>query len=188
MMGWSRKSWLVPAAVLGLFLFAKCALPRPASKGVTLMRTPNGGIQPRILIDAQGAVHMIYFKGDVRSGDIFYVRRNAHGKDFTPPIRVNSQADSAIAIGTVRGPQIALGKNNRVHVVWMGSERAEPRGPSGSTPPLYARLNDAGTAFEPQRNIARFAGGPGGGLSVADDKLGGVCNVGYLLSCRPFPA
>jgi len=117
---------------------------------------------------------MIYFKGDARSGDIFYVRGNLRPDGLTAPIRVNIQAGSAVAIGTVRGPQIALGRDGRVHVVWMGSEKAEPRGPSGSTPVLYARLNGDGSAFEAQRNIMQFARGLDGGLSVTANKLGDV--------------
>ncbi len=124
---------------------------------------------------------MIYFKGDARGGDIFYVRGNPRGEGFTAPIRVNSQAGSVVAIGTVRGPQIALGKNGRAHVVWMGSEKADPRGPSGSTPLFYARLNGDGTAFEPQRKVVQFAGGLDGGLSVAADKLGDVYVVWHGL-------
>ena len=42
------------------------------------------------------------------------------------------------------------------------------------TPLLYARLNDAGTAFEPERNIITYAYGLDGGSSVAADPFGNV--------------
>jgi hypothetical protein len=51
----------------------------------------------------------------------------------------------------------------------MGSQDAEPKGPGGATPLLYARLNDAGDAFEPQRNLITFATGLDGGGSVTAD-------------------
>ncbi len=176
--------WRAGVAVLGAILVFCGARLASGEKKVTLARTPGGGIQPRGVMDAQGTLHLIYFQGDVRSGDIFYVRRNPRSREFTAPLRVNSQAGSALAIGTVRGPQIAVGRNGRVHVAWMGSETAAPRGPAGSTPLLYARLNDAGAAFEAQRNVARFAGGLDGGLSVAADPLGDVDVVWHGLGER----
>ena len=65
---------------------------------VSLLRVPNGGIQPQAMVDRKGTVHLIYFSGDPRAGDIFYVRSVA-GETFSAPIRVNSRPGSAIAIG-----------------------------------------------------------------------------------------
>jgi len=39
---------------------------------------------------------------------------------------------------------------------------------------LYTRLNDPGTAFEPQRNVMQFAVGLDGGASVAADNFSNV--------------
>jgi len=140
---------------------------------VSLMRTPDGGIQPQAVVDAGGILHLIYYKGDPEHGDIFYVTKNLKGKsDFSVPIRVNSQPGSAIAVGTIRGAQIAIGKNSQVFVVWNGSDNA-PKGPGGS-PMLFSRLNNSGTAFTPQRNLITWAGGIDGGSSVAADKQGHV--------------
>src|SRR5947209_11569078 len=117
---------------------------------VTLLRTPERGIQPQAVVDARGVLHLIFFRGEPGNGDIFYVRSDDGGAHFSPSLRVNSQRGSAIAIGNIRGAHLAVGKNGRVHVAWMGSNKAEPTGPSRATPMLYARLNDKGTAFEPQ--------------------------------------
>jgi len=46
----------------------------PSVPKVTLLRTPNQGIQPQTVLDANGVLHMIYFRGDVSAGDIEYVR------------------------------------------------------------------------------------------------------------------
>jgi hypothetical protein len=128
-----------------------------------------------------------------------------------------------MAAGTIRGAQLAVGNNGRVHVVWdaMG-EGASAASPSGSThdssahdahhsppsdphdanhapggpthhapdathahsrpahgsggkaPLYYTRLNDAGTAFEPERNVITYAYGLDGGSSVAADPQGNV--------------
>src|SRR5262249_21094513 len=86
----------------------------------------------------------------------------------------NSQPGSAIATGNIRGAHLAVGKNGRVHVAWMGSGKAEhpahAHGAPMGAPMLYARLNDTGTEFEPQRNIIHAAVGlDGGGWASADD-------------------
>jgi hypothetical protein len=141
---------------------------------VTLMRTPNGGIQPQVAVDQKGVLHLIYFKGDPGAGDIYYVHKAPGVTEFSKPLRVNSVPGSAVAIGSVRGAQIALGKGGRVHVAWLGSGTAQPRGPNNATPMLYARLNDAGKAFEAQRNVMQFAEGLDGGGSLAADAVGNV--------------
>lgn len=148
----------------------------PASPQVSLLRAPAGGIQPQAAVGSDGTVHLIYFLGDPAAGDLFYVRREADEQEFSEPLRVNSHPKSAVAMGTIRGGQLAVGKEDRVHVVWNGSKEAQPRGdgPEHDTPMLYTRLNDAGDAFEPQRNLIDHAYGLDGGGSVAADAVGNV--------------
>jgi len=162
----------ISISALAYVMSARPAVTDPEK--VTLIRTPNGGIQPQATVDRQGAIHLIYLSGDPGAADIFYVRKNPGEHDFSKPVRVNSQPGSAIATGTVRGAHLALGKQGRVHVSWMGSRTAEPNGPAGAPPMLYARLNDEQTAFEPQRNVMQFAVGLDGGGSVAADEAGNI--------------
>lgn len=144
---------------------------------VKTMRVPDGGIQPQVAVDRAGTVHLVYFKGDPRNGDIYYVKSTDAGDSFSKPIRVNSQVGSALAIGSVRGSQLAIGKNNRAHVAWNGSGNASPKATKNESPFLYARLNDDGTAFEEQRNLMRKSGGLDGGGAVAADLAGNVYAV-----------
>jgi hypothetical protein len=61
-----------------------------------------------------------------------------------------------MAAGTIRGAQLAVGKNGRVHVAWDGMGKGATRPTINGkevTPALYTRLNDAGTGFEPERNL-----------------------------------
>ncbi|HTL59246.1 MAG TPA: sialidase family protein [Candidatus Limnocylindrales bacterium] len=139
---------------------------------VTLTRTPDGGIQPQAAIDSRGVVHLIYFKGDPSGGDIFYVHKRPGETEFSKSIKVNSHPRSAMAIGTIRGAHLAIGRNGRVHVAWNGN--APEKGGYLEAPMLYTRLNDAGTAFEPDRNVITFAKGLDGGGSVAADNDGNV--------------
>lgn len=140
---------------------------------VQLTRVPNGGFQPQAMTDARGGVHLIYLKGDPKSPDVFYVQRAPGDANFSKPIRVNSVAGSAIAIGTIRGAQLALGRNDRVHVAWNGNNAVEGSKHKGS-PMWYARMNDAGNGFEPQRDLINFTGALDGGGSLAADKDGNV--------------
>jgi hypothetical protein len=140
---------------------------------VRLLRTPDHGIQPQAVVDSKGVLHLIYLKGEPGAGDIFYVRREPGQDKFSKPIQVNSRPHTAMATGTIRGPQLAVGKNGRVHVAWDGmGEGASAT--NGRLPLLYARLNDGGTAFEPERNIITYAYGLDGGSSVAADLQGNV--------------
>src|SRR6267143_5465368 len=150
---------------------------------VGLLRTPQDGFQPQTVLDRDGALHMIYFKGDASAGDIEYVRRAADGKDFSQPIRVNSEPESAVAIGTVRGPQIAIGRNGRVYVIWFGS-RAHASSPD-TIPVFYSRMNNSDKAFEPQRNLIQYATGGDGGISIAADAGGAVYAVWHAMGAEP---
>ena len=96
--------------------------------GIRFVRVPQGGIQPQAVIDSRGFMHLVYFSGDPKQGDVFYVHSSDNGATFSTPLRVNSQPGSAIALGTIRGAQIAVGRNGRVHVAWNGSGIALPEG------------------------------------------------------------
>ncbi len=141
---------IVFAAVL---LFTANATALAADTAPVVLRTPDRGIQPQAVVDAQGVLHMIYYKGKDTEGDLYYVRRDPDAARFSEAIRVNSQRNSAIAIGTIRGGQIAVGKDGRVHVAWNGSIEALPKGPNQGSPMLYSRLDASGKAFEEQRNL-----------------------------------
>jgi len=150
---------------------------------VTVKRVPDGGIQPQVAVDRAGTVHMVYYKGDPGHGDLYYVSSRDAGDTFSAPLRVNSIAGSAIATGNIRGASIALGRNGRVHVAWNGSHALTPGPVYGKEPMLYTRLNDRGTAFEPQRDLIQLARGIDGGGAVAADASGNV----YVVWHAPAP-
>lgn len=142
---------------------------------VKLVRVPGRGIQPQAAVDADGTLHLIYFGDEPATGNIYYVRKLPGAETFSEPLRVNSQSGSAIAVGSIRGAQLALGKANRVHVAWNGSGNAEPKvNVKYGSPMLYARMRDDGDAFEPQRMVNREAFLLDGGGSVAADPEGNV--------------
>ncbi len=152
-----------------------------AQAQVRLLRTPNEGIQPQAVVDQRGVLHLLYFKGEAGGGDVYYVRREAGSEMFSAPLRVNSIPSSVVATGTIRGAQLAVGKNGRVHVAWNGVHK--PDGPE--TPMWYARMNAARNGFEAQRNVMQFAGGLDGGGSVAADATGHVYVVWHGRGDQP---
>ncbi len=158
--------------LLCLSLFAAALFAAP---DIQTIRTPNNGIQPRAILDRSGTLHLLYYLGDHLHGDLFYVKSSDLGATWSSPLRVNSEPGTAIAAGTIRGGEMAIGKNGRVHVAWNGSSNAAPSGPlnpeSGQrgAPMLYSRLNDSHTGFEPERNLmTRTFGLDGGGVVAAD--------------------
>jgi hypothetical protein len=141
-----------------------------AAPRVELLSLPAGGIQPQPATDARGVVHVIFFTGPPAGGNLFYMRRQSGADGFSTPIAVNSVGGSALATGSVRGGQLAVGGNGRVHVAWYG---ANTLGTAKRRPIWYARLADDATHFEEQVNVAT---GPReiDGVTVAADRGGHV--------------
>ena len=161
---------VVTALSLGL---GRGAVPLPTRvTPIELRRVPEAGLQPQVVRGADGLLHLVYFRGPAAGGDLLYVSSRDDGQTFSAPLRVNSRPGSAIASGTIRGAQIAMGPDGRVHVAWNGSDSALPRslthpktGRAGA-PMLYARSNPRRTAFEPQRNLMTRTYGLDGGGSL----------------------
>jgi hypothetical protein len=161
-------------ALLVVAAFAVAALPAPGgAPRVDHLAVPDGGIQPQAAIDTRGTIHLIYYKGPSSGGDLFYVRRGARDTAFSAPLRVNSEAGSAIAAGAVRGGRLALGRDGWVHVAWNAAHAVEHDGAT-ITPMWYARLAPGARAFEAQRAIGTHTKNLDGGGTVAADASGHV--------------
>ncbi len=146
--------------------------PRPASPAVPhveVWQVPDDGIQPQAAVDATGALHLLYFKGAPDGGDLFYVVRHPGDAGFSTPLRVNSEAGSALAKGSVRGGQLALGAAGRVHAAWYGARELNESG-AKRRPVWYARLAADGKRFEPQVNVATSSTGIDGATIAADQR------------------
>jgi hypothetical protein len=165
-----KQCWTV---WLFLLLFPVCSVNAASGPTIRLERVPEEGLQPQALVDSKGTLHLIYLNGDPKACDVQYVRRPAGQSRFSTPLRVNSKPRSALAIGTVRGAQIALGRDGRLYVAWNGSSRASTK-PSGAAAMLFSRMTDSGDAFEPQRDLMTSTTHLDGGGSVAADNQGRV--------------
>lgn len=149
--------------------------PQSGAPVVTAVRLPEGRVQPSAAVGADGSLHIVCLAGEPGSSDVEYLRRGAAKNSFDPAFKVNSVPGSAVATGTIRGPQLALGRNGRVHIVWNGSTRSvDADRPAQSHPLLYTRLDLSTGVFEPERNlIGRTRSLDGGGV-VAADAFGNV--------------
>jgi hypothetical protein len=135
---------------------------------------PEPGIQPQVVVTTAGVVHLVYLKGDPKACDIRHATRRVEGDEWTAPVTVNSEPRSAIAAGTIRGAQIALGKDGSVQVIWNGSSDTKP-GKMPQSPLLHARLQPGAKAFSPQQNLMGDTTALDGGASIAANDKGHVC-------------
>lgn len=141
----------------------------PAVPRVEVWQVPDDGIQPQAVMDAAGTLHLLYFKGAPDAGDLFYVVRRPGDDHFSTPIRVNSQPGSALAKGSVRGGQLALGAAGQAHAAWYGAQETGD-GAAKRRPIWYARLAPGGLRFEPQGNVATSSTGIDGATIAADQR------------------
>jgi hypothetical protein len=148
-------SLLLPAA-----LFAN-------QKRVEVLSVPEQGIQPRTLVDGKGILHLLWYAGGAKGGNLFHATRQAD-KSWSTPVKVNSIPDSAIAAGTIRGAQFALGRDGYLHVIWNGFRETD--GKAEPMPLYYTRSADGGKTFEPQRIVSGDWPMDGGGAVAADAK------------------
>ncbi len=138
-------------------------------KEVQLERVPESGVQPQIATTRDGTLHLVYLIGNPSGGDVRYVSKKAGDSAWSTPRTINSTPATAVAMGTIRGAQIAVGKNDSLHVVWNG-----PGGKDQPAPLLYTRSLNRGAAFEKQRDLRADTKGLDGGASVAASAKGEV--------------
>ena len=156
-------AWALAALLCGASAWAQSVTAHPA---------PHAGFRPRAVVDKAGVLHVVQGVRD-RRGDLVYLRREPGSSRFSEPIPVN------VTARIVAGFDVAVGKQGRVHVLMRTNPRysklmqpdAEKIGFFDLKYMLYARLNDAGDAFEPERNLAgETIGFEGAGTILADGK------------------
>jgi len=169
---------LAGAAVVSL----SCAgLAQTNSSDVQLIHLPAGAVQPQAVVDNAGTIHLIYYKGNPDHGDLYYVTAPASAPDaFSPEVRINSEPESACALGTIRGGKLALGRNNRIYVVWNGSPRTANH---GALPFFFSQSLD-GKMFTPQRNVVQGKAMIDGGGDVTADDQGNVYILWHAIAAK----
>lgn len=153
-------------------LFALVVLPVFAFAEVRVESVPEKGVQPQVAVDLAGTAHLVYLTGAPGASDVHYVKRARGAREWSAPMVVNSEPGSAVAMGTIRGAQLALGKDGTVHFVWNGAAVAGAKPPR--SPLWYSRIVAGGRKSERQRDLIDGGAGLDGGASVAADSKGAV--------------
>ncbi len=131
---------------------------------VTILTTPDGGLQPRLVTDRSDTVHLLYFKKssdktDASEGNLFYSSWNQLRKEFGQPVQVSTVPFDLQA--SISRASLAVGGDGRVHAVWYLPEEGQY---------FHTRSNPQRTQFEPQRAMVRkFAEGIDAAADVAAD-------------------
>ena len=149
-----HATMIARVVVFAMILLGGIAAPMRAAAlpAVTVVPPPDGGEVPDAVIDSQGRIHLVYVKSD----DAYYVTSTDQGRTFSHPLRINSDPGTVQPPGMFRGPVVALGKDDQVHVVW------------------WVQLNPTRDAFLPARNINMR---PSDNYSVAADRHGNVAVI-----------
>ena len=135
---------------------------------VRVVQVPHAGFVPDAEVDTLGDVHLAYVAED----NVYYVKSSDEGRSFGNPIRVNTEADFAFG-AAYRGPDLAVGKDDRIHVVWYNAAYQKKR-PKHEWGVSYSRLSTSGVDFEPTRNLNHK---PSDNFSIAADKNGKVAVI-----------
>lgn len=151
---------------MAFLLLAISSFTACAAEEVELLPVPNGGIQPQAVVDEEGTLHLIYYQGERKNGNLYYVTRKPSATEWSTPIRVNSEEGSANRNEAISRAQMAIDKNGIVHVVWFNVRPVKY---------WYARKRGSDSGFEQQRNlVTQYNKGVETGASVAVDGNGGV--------------
>ncbi len=141
-----------------------CLLLPMAATGAELLvqPTPDGGLQPRLIVDATGNVHLLYFKKrlnqpQAREGNLFYRQYDTASSQWGSPIKVSSSAFNLQTFSIARAG-MAIDGTGRIHVIWYLPKEAQY---------IYARSDTARSAFEPQLSmVTRYAEGIDAGADI----------------------
>jgi hypothetical protein len=140
-----------------------------AAPEVRVVEIPGGGGVPDAETGADGTIHLVWVKAD----DVWYAKSTDDGRTFSEPLRVNSESGTAHPPNMFRGPDVAVGRNGMVHVIWYNNafQRKRPKDEWGVS---YARLEAKASAFTPTRNLNHL---PSDGYSLAADEGGKVAVI-----------
>ncbi len=127
-----------------LFSVSSCA----AFAEIIIQPTPDQGLQPRLTVDNNGDVHLLYFKKRInrpasREGNLYYRSYDHETGQFTLPVKVSSSAFSMQTFSIARA-SMAITEDGRVHAFWYYPRSSEM---------IYSRSNPERTVFEAQRSM-----------------------------------
>jgi len=162
----------------GLCLLLLLPLSSGLHAEVLLMPVPDEGVQPRLVQDVDGGIHLLYFKKRInrpaaREGNLYYRQYDAEAGRFGTPVRVSSQAFNLMTFALARAA-MAVGGDGRIHVMWYLPQESAF---------YYSRSNPEASQFEAQRSmVSEFVEGidAGGDVAAFGEKVAIVWGAGDL--------
>ena len=155
-------------SVLFVMSLLGCKEQHAQPGSVHVISLPDGAMVPDAEVDENGTVHLAY----IADGDVYYMMSRDEGKSFSEPLRVNDEDGFAFG-GRYAGPDIAIGEEGAIHVVWDNAAHQQRR-PQEEWGVMYARMLPGTTAFESSRNLTQR---PGENFAVATNGAGEVTIV-----------
>ncbi len=134
-----------------------------ASAEVIIQPTPDDGLQPRMIVDENGLIHLLYFKKRInrpaaREGNLYYRQYDPAAGSFGLPVKVSSQAFSMRTYSFARA-SMAIDGEGRAHVLWYLPRENQY---------FYTRSNQERNRFEPRRPmVSQYAEGIDAGADIA---------------------
>ena len=149
-----------------------------ASAEVLVQRVPDSGLQPRLVNDAEGGLHLLYFKKRLRApsareGRLYYRYFDPEKQRFSAAVQVSSSAFDLQTFAIARA-SMAIDGAGRAHVLWYQSRQNSY---------FYTRSNVQRTAFETQQSIVQeYAEGldAAGDIAAKNEQVAIVWAAGAL--------
>jgi len=105
----------------------------------------KNGLQPKLLHDALGRVHLIYFKIEepkTRMGHLYYKQYQSTESTWSKPVQISQKSYHRPDV--IATAKLAVDKQGRVHVTWLGQK------PTGY---MYSRSDLQHKKFEIPRSL-----------------------------------
>lgn len=160
-----EKSRIFKLILVTLFTVLPCCAVNTVP-GIKLDRVPDSGIQPQLISDRQGGVHLLYYKAlnsDSKQGHLYYRQYLPTAQQWLQPIQVSTTAYRNA--GPVGRASMALDDRGRLHVSWFTVNPAFY---------YYSRSNPQKSEFEAELALLRVDLGEveaGAALAVYGDKV-----------------
>ncbi|PCJ19986.1 MAG: hypothetical protein COA96_15960 [SAR86 cluster bacterium] len=151
----SNRNISLPRSILLIVSVLMLLASGLSSAEIVIQATPDGGFQPRLIVDAQGDVHLLYFKKRLRApsareGNLYYRQYLTSEKRFGLPVKVSSEAYNLQTFSVARA-SLAIDGEGRIHVVWYRPKANQY---------FYTRSNSERNQFETQRAmVAEYSEG-----------------------------
>ncbi len=153
------------------------SLASVSASEVVTVRLPDGALQPRTVSVGDGSTVVVFLQGNPQASEVKLATLNNAGALDTP-VTINTPATEAIAMGTVRGPSIAVGSQGIRQVLWHGKGGTAADGKGSAL--YYARVNVSGKTTPPQ-DVMGTTTALDGGAAIAADAAGHVWLVWHAL-------